>query len=262
MGHAGLVAHHGCQVHGLLRVILPHPVNPCSPMPGQETTYPGERLDLSAMAGSALAGEEPERAVARRFVLRVCSQYLICANNPKCQLPCGGCSMAGSQCRRRQRRCRRPYLILGGERWGGADQPLRGPIQLCYCTRSEPRNSGHHHQSGPRSIEHGSAAHVRPCLLALPPEQRSLSTLTTMASLDLDHPPPFDGHTDYIPFEDPPPEHEWPVIAALPLDQAWAAWDKADSASARLIAMEADLKGRLTLLAGQREKVAVLKARR
>ena len=45
MGHAGLVAHEGRQVHRLLRVIL------------------REGLDLTTVTRSALAGQEAKRAV-------------------------------------------------------------------------------------------------------------------------------------------------------------------------------------------------------
>jgi hypothetical protein len=59
--HTGLVAHGGRQVDGLLGVIL------------------GEGLDLSAMAGSALPGQESQGAVTGSLELAVlfeCQPYL------------------------------------------------------------------------------------------------------------------------------------------------------------------------------------------
>ena len=72
MGHTGLVAHDSSQVHRLLGVILS--AKSTSNVVRKmiflaEFTHLGERLDLSAMTGGTLPGEEAKGAMAGRFVL-------------------------------------------------------------------------------------------------------------------------------------------------------------------------------------------------
>ena len=71
VGHTSLVAHHSSQVDGLLRVVLAQDCDEISLsfQRGCWATHLGERLDLSAVAGSPLSGQETKRAMTGGFVL-------------------------------------------------------------------------------------------------------------------------------------------------------------------------------------------------
>lgn len=79
-GHAGLVAHRGSQVDGLLAVILGKAAEPIIVSPCLATWCDGEigdsRLDLAAVAGSALPWQESQGAVARSLKLAMLATEL------------------------------------------------------------------------------------------------------------------------------------------------------------------------------------------
>ena len=77
-GHAGLVAHHGCKVDGLLRVVFGEPAQETHislrsrSLAGQQLSAQNAnlhlRLDLSSVARGALAREVRQRTMARGLV--------------------------------------------------------------------------------------------------------------------------------------------------------------------------------------------------